>query len=441
MGHYAARTAELEKVVADLESRAAETARSGGPAASPRSYALLRAEIADHARFRDAVLDDALELLEPSSDATAETMHARWVDAFVTAATDAFRGFKDLTLEDIPSQIVAESIASQESVALAEISTWRLARVQGEISTRLRTLETERAGLESKWSETIGQDERQDGQVAALRVQVLAMLRDSVEKIRGWGPRIEGVVRDAVVAWEGSERPSPDPSFADPTRTFVETLATLSRTLEDSTRAALTLYATEQTIHEVFGKHRAAVAELLEAAEPDLVEKAFEEAVAAADSGAGRMSYDGQRTDLRAFLGTAKGVVGPRVDAYESAFHDFVRHFDGRYTGTVSDATVELLAEAEFFDQFWRDIEDVRLPAVIQRADDDVARLVSVDLSRVTEEHRDELRATLERNLDDVRQSIRGLDLSVLERFRLQFIDTPRAQLVDHLRRLRGYEE
>lgn len=441
MGHYAARTAELEKVVADLESRAAETARSGGPAASPRSYALLREEIADHARFRDAVLDDALELLEPSSDATAETMHARWVDHFVTAATDAFRGFKDLTLEDIPSQIVAESIASQESVALAEISTWRLARVQGEISTRLRTLETERAGLESKWSETIGQDERQDGQVAALRVQVLAMLRDSVEKIRGWGPRIEGVVRDAVVAWEGSERPSPDPSFADPTRTFVETLATLSRTLEDSTRAALTLYATEQTIHEVFGKHRAAVAELLEAAEPDLVEKAFEEAVAAADSGAGRMSYDGQRTDLRAFLGTATGVVGPRVDAYESAFHDFVRHFDGRYTGTVSDATVELLAEAEFFDQFWRDIEDVRLPAVIQRADDDVARLVSVDLSRVTEEHRDELRATLERNLDDVRQSIRGLDLSVLERFRLQFIDTPRAQLVDHLRRLRGYEE
>ena len=153
------------------------------------------------------------------------------------------------------------------------------------------------------------------------------------------------------------------------------------------------------------------------------------------------MSYDGQRTDLRAFLGKAKGVVGPRVDAYESAFHDFVRHFDGRYTGRVSDATVELLAEAEFFDQFWRDIEDIRLPAVIERADDDVARLRSVDLSRVTEEHRDELRASLERNLEEVRESIRSLDLSVLERFRLQVIDVPRAQIVDYLRRLRGYDE
>lgn len=441
MGDYAARTAELERVVADLEARAAEAERSGGPAAVPRSYARLREEIADYGRFRDAVLEEGLELLEPPSDATAERMHARWVDHFVKAATDAFRSFKDITLDDIPSQIVAESIASQESVAFAEISTWRLARVQGEISQRLRTLETERAGLESKWSETIGQDERQDGQVAALRVHVLGMLEDSVEKIRGWGPRIEGLVLDAVVGWEGSERPSPDPSFAEPTRTFVETLATLSRTLEDSTRAALTLYATEQTIHEVFGRHRAAIAELLEAAEPDVVERAYTDAVGAADSGAGRMNYDGQRTDLRAFLGKAKAIVGPQVEAYESAFDDFVRHFDGRYTGRVSDETVELLGEAEFFDQFWRDIEDVRLPAVIQRADDDVARLRSVDLSRVTEEHRDELRATLERNLEEVRESIRSLDLSVLERFRLQFIDVPRAQIVDYLRRLTGYDE
>lgn len=441
MADYAARIAELEKVVADLEAKAVEAERSGGPPAFPASYARLREEIADYARFRDGVLADGLELLDPPSDATPEKMHARWVDHFVKTATDAFRSFKDITLEDIPSQVVAESIASQESVAFAEISTWRLARAQGEISQRLRTLEQERAGLESKWSETIGQDERQDGQVAALRVQILGMLEDSVEKIRGWGPRIEGVVRDVVVGWEGSEKPSPDPSFADPTRTFVETLATLSRTLEDSTRAALTMYATEHNIHEVFGKHRAAVAELLEAAEPDLVEKTYIEAVGAADSGAGRMSYDGQRTDLRAFLDKAKALVGPQVDAYESAFEDFVKHFDGRYTGKVSDETVELLAEAEFFDQFWRDIEDLRLPAVIQGADDDVARARSVDLSRVTEEHREELRATLERNLEDVRQSIRSLDLSVLERFRLQFIDVPRAQIVDYLRRLRGYDE
>lgn len=441
MADYAARVEELEEVVTEHEAKAVDAERSGGPAAIPRSYARLREEIADYARFRDAVLADGLTLLDPPSDATPERMHARWVDHFVKAATDAFRSFKDVTLEDIPSQIVAESIASQESVAFAEISTWRLARVGGEISQRLRTLEQERAGLESKWSETIGQDERQDGQVAALRVQVLDMLEDAVEKIRGLAPRIEKVIRDVVVGWEGSEKPSPDPSFAEPTRTFVETLATLGRTLEDSTRAALTLYATEQTIHEVFGEHRAAVAALLEAAEPDMVEKVYADAVAAAESGASRMNYDGQRADMRAFLEKAKARVGPRVDVYESAFEDFVKHFDGRYTGRVSDETVELLAEAEFFDQFWRDIEDVRLPAVIQAADDDVARMESVDLTRVTEEHRDELRAILERNLEEVRESIKRLDMSILDRFRLQFIDVPRAAMVDRLRRLRGYEE
>ena len=85
----------------------------------------------------------------------------------------------------------------------------------------LRTLEQEAAGLESKWKETIGQDERQDGQIAGLRVQVLEMFKKSVAEIRGWGPRIEEAARTSATAWEASERPSPDPSFADPTQKVV----------------------------------------------------------------------------------------------------------------------------------------------------------------------------------------------------------------------------
>jgi hypothetical protein len=437
---YAARIAELEAVVVDLEAKAAAACAAGGPPVFAPTYARFRERIEAYSRWRKAMFDEGLRLLEPS-DATEQQMHRRWIDHFVKVATEAFRMFKDLTLEDIPSQIAAESIASQESVAWSEVSSWELATVYGRLGVWLRTLDSNRVSLESHWSETVGLEERQDGQVAALRVQVLGMLKDSVEKVRGWAPMIEGLVNTAVGAWEGSERPSPDPSFADPVKTFVETLALTNRTLDESTSAALSIYATEKTIHAVFAEHRAETATLLQSVHPDEIKSLFADAVAAAESGAGRMNYDGQRADLRKFLDEVKDRVNPCMDTFATTFEDFVKHFDGRYTGKVNDESLELLAEAEFFDQFWRDIEDLGLPAVIQRAGEDIARLRSVDLSRVTEEHRDELRAALERNLAQVGQAIRSLDSSVLERFRLQFIDVPRAAVVDYLRGLAGYDE
>jgi hypothetical protein len=349
--------------------------------------------------------------------------------------------FKDLKLEDIPSQIAAESIASQESIAFADIAGWRLARFQGEVREKLRTLEQEGDGLESKWKETIGLDERQDGQIAALRVQVLEMFKKSVEQIRGWGPRIEGAARTSVDAWEGSERPSPDPSFAEPTVKVVETLGTLARTLDESVRAALPMYATEQTIHEVFGNHRLATQDLLQKMAPDIVAKAYDEAIGDAETAVSRVSREGQKRDLTILLDKAKSAVSPSVGEYQSAFDTFVKRFDGRYTGDVSESTVELLAEAEFFDQFWRDVESVNLPGEIRGADDAIARLTSINLDRVTPEHREELKGIIDRHLNEIRDKIRALDMSVLERFKIQFWLVPRQAIVDKLRRMPGFRK
>jgi hypothetical protein len=441
MPDYHNRITDLEKIVDELQAKAAEAEKAGGPKLLPDTYVRFRAFVTAYAIWRDKALADGLPLLDAESDATAQKQHARWYNHYIPAATEAFRMFKDLKLEDIPSQITAESVASQESIFFDSIAGWPLARFQGEVREKLRTLEQEAAGLESKWKETIGQDERQDGQIAGLRVQVLEMFKKSVAEIRGWGPRIEEAARTSATAWEASERPSPDPSFADPTQRVVETLGSLARTLDESVRAALPMYATEQTIHEVFGNHRLAVQALLEQMTPDVVEKAYAEAVAVAESAVSRASRDSQKSDLTILLDKAKALVAPSKDKYKAAFEAFVKQFDGRYTGDVSESTIELLAEAEFFDQFWRDVESVNLPGEIRGADDEIARLTSIDLSRVTPEHRAELQAIIDKHLNEIRNKIRSLDMSVLERFKIQFWLTPREAFIDRLRRMPGFDK
>jgi hypothetical protein len=103
----------------------------------------------------------------------------------------------------------------------------------------------------------------------------------------------------------------------------VETLGTLARTLDESVRAALPMYATEQTIHEVFGNHRLAIQDLLQKMAPDIVAKAYDEAVADAETAVSRVPRDGQKRDLTILLDKAKSAASPSVGAYPSAFDTF----------------------------------------------------------------------------------------------------------------------
>ena len=441
MPEYASRIAELEKVVDELQVKAVEAEEAGGAKALPDTYVRFKAFVTAYGIWRDKALGDGLPLLEAESDATAQKQHYLWTNHYIKAATEAFRLLKDLKLEDIPSQIAAETAASQESIAFDIIAGWTLARFQGEVREHMRTLDQERASLESKWAETIGQDERQDGQIAYLRVQILETFKKSVEQIRGWAPQFEEAARTFATGWEASERPSPDPSLADPTRAAVEVLATLSRTLDESVRSALPMYAAEQTVHEIFGKHRLAVEELLEKIHPDCVAKSYAEAVSTAESSLGRASTDGQKQDLRILLEKAKAAAATSVGEYRSAFDKFDAQFNGTYTGDVSDATVELLAEAEFFNQFWKDVEGLNLPGEIKTAGEAIARCVNINLDRLTPEHQQQFKEIVEGRLRELQDTIKSMDMSLWERMKIQFWLTPREAIRDKLKRLPGFRK
>jgi hypothetical protein len=129
------------------------------------------------------------------------------------------------------------------------------------------------------------------------------------------------------------------------------------------------------------------------------------------------------------------------VDEFKDVFGEFYSHFDGRFTGKVSDQTIELLAEHEFFNRFWRDVESLNLPGEFRIAADQIATCEEVSLDRLTDEQRRRFKEIVRERLSGLEETIRDLDSSFLERFKLQFIDVPREQMLEKLKRLTGYEE
>jgi hypothetical protein len=109
--------------------------------------------------------------------------------------------------------------------------------------------------------------------------------------------------------------------------------------------------------------------------------------------------------------------------------------------GDVSSKTVELLAEAEFFDQFWRDVQSLDLPAVIRVAGDDIARCESVTLDALTDDQKERLKEVIHTGLAEVEDAVHNLDWSMWERFRLQFFAVPLEQMRDRLAKLPGFRK
>lgn len=439
MAEYEARLEELERQIEEVRIKAIETERPGGAPVGREAFIRFQAALPAYGKWRDRAFNEGLTILRPETDGTPQKYHYRWIDHHLKRATDAFRTFADLKLEDPAADVLAATVASQESIAFDIIANWTFARFQGEVRERLRTLAEERTRLESKWAETISQDERQDGQIAGLRVEILETFRKGVEQVRGWGPKFEEAARTFATGWDAKEKPSPDPSFAEPTKVAIETLATLGRTLEDSVRAALPLYAAEQVVHEIFGKHREALDKLLQQLHPDGIETMYAEALSSAEASLGRVTRDGQKADLERLLKEAAAEVAPCVKEYESAFEDFVKHFRGRYTGAVSDQTIELLAEAEFFSQFWKEVEGLNLPGEIRTAGEAIARCVHIDLDRLTPEHQQQFREIVESRLRELQDRIRAMDMSLWERMKIQFWLVPRDAMRDKLKSLPGF--
>jgi hypothetical protein len=215
----------------------------------------------------------------------------------------------------------------------------------------------------------------------------------------------------------------------------------LQKSLDDITRSALGLYGNEQTIHTMFGNSRQQLKEYLDTVNKKTVARAWSDACSATKDAASKCPKDGQKEDVRALAEQAIRASESMVAEFNDAFDDFYEHFDGTFTGEVSDKTAELLVEQEFFNTFWREIESLNLPGEFRTAADQIAKCEDVSLDRLTDEQRSRFREIIRNRLSDLEEEIRDIDSSFLERFKLQFIDVPRAQMMDKLKRLVGYEE
>lgn len=442
MSDYAKRAPEMSREVALLQERALDEERRGGPPAVLATYVRLQAGLATYAEWRERALESGLAWLTPDSSATARSQQERWATGFSQRGGEAFKMLNDqVSRDDDPIEWTFEQLAMQESLAYSAIAAMPLAGFIGQVREHLRDLEKYRKDLDDTWKEIVGQDERIDGQIAALRVQVLEMFKKAVSDARGWAPKIESAVGTVLLGWEKEEEPSPDPSIAPVAKTAFDTVHLLQKTLDEVTRAALGLYANEQTIHTIFGNTRLRLKEYLDGVNKKTVDRAWIDACTATRDAANRCPKDGQKADVRELAEQAVKASESIVDDFNDAFDEFYKHFLGKFTGDVSDETAELLAEHEFFNQFWRDVESVNLPGEFRTAADQIATCEEVSLDRLTDDQRRRFKEIVHQRLSEIEEKIRDLDSSFLERFKFQFIDVPRAQMVDKLKRLVGYEE
>jgi hypothetical protein len=432
----------MSREVALLQERAVEEERRGGPPAVLATYIRLQAGVATYVEWRERALTGGLGWLTPDSTATAKSQQERWTNGFNQRGGEAFKLLNDqVSRDDDPIERTFELMAMQESIAYSAIAGMPLAGFIGQVREHLRDFDRFRKDLDDQWKEIVGLDERIDGQVAALRVQVLEMFRKAVSDARGWAPKIESAIGHVLLGWEKEEEPSPDPSIAPVARTAFDTVHMLQKSLDDVTRSALALYANEQTIHTMFGNSRQRLKDYLDTVNKKRVARAWSDACSATKEAATRCPKDGQKDDARELAEQAIKTSESIVDDFNDGFDDFYKHFEGTFTGEVSDETAELLAEHEFFNQFWRDVDSLNLPGEFRTAADQIAKCADISLDRLTDDQRRRLKEIVHARLFEVEEKIRDLDSSFLERFKLQFIDVPRAQIMDKLKRLGGYEE
>jgi len=442
MSDYGKRPPEMAREVATLQERALEAERGGGPAVVLATYVRLQAGLATYAEWRERSFEDGLKWLTPESSATSKAQQERWSTGFNQRGGEAFKMLVDQASRDgDPIESTFEFLAMQESMAYAAVAGMPLAGFIGQVREYLRDLERFQKDLDDRWKELTGQNERIHGQIAALRVQVLELFKKSVSEARGWAPKIESAVGTALLVWEKEEDPSPDPSLVPVVRTAFDTVNMLQKSLDEVTRSALGLYANEQTIHTMFGNSRQQLKEYLEKVNRKAVDRAWVDACTATRDAAGKCPKDGQKADVLAFAEAMIDESEDIVKEFNERFEDFYEHFEGRFTGNVSDDTTEKLAEQEFFNQFWRDVESVNLPGEFRTAGDQIARCEDVSLDRLTEDQRRRFKAIVHERVEEIEEKIRALDSSFLERFKFQFIDVPRQQAIDRLKKLVGYDE
>lgn len=417
MAEYGARDSELTTRYQEAYRDAVEAERRGGTPVVHASWLQLKLGLDNYSAWRDRAITDGLPLLRPDSGATGANQQERWAAHYQSRGTEAHTQIESLgrSAEDAIQRFVL-FVAMQESLFFRQLSQFTLARAAGQIRQWLRELSAEAEKLEDKWRDLSGLDERADGEIAALRAQFLREFESAVEKLLGWGRKVEEVARSVVtVAGEYDDKADPEPSFGPIAIQGMSVVAALQAPIDLFVREAQRRYDAEAPVHGLFKGLREQVgayyAKLYQAAGG-----AYSEACAESADRAGQCTTDGQRADAKRFFEKASKEVEPMLSEYRTALDKFYDQFDGRFLGEVSDKTAEYLADQELFNAFWREFEDQRVPDALKQVLDDIERACGLSMDTLRPETRDKIRRYFEEKLAPHREKLRSMDSSFFRR-------------------------
>jgi hypothetical protein len=436
------RCTELGKELEDLQNKQVEEERRGGPAVLLASYVRVQGGLASYCAWRENALAEALRNVKAESGATADSQQRRWSDFLIQKGSEAFNTLWALPSSDPdPLKQLFERIAQIESESFKALSQMELARFQGQVRQFITELDNKLDDLSDTWSTISGSVERQDGEIATLRVQVLDMFRSEVEELRGWPPKLEAAALKLVELWGKFDEASPDPSLAPAVTAAIEAINLLQQGLEKVTRNVLPLYSNKATNHALFANTRENVKSYLDRVNKDAIAKQYSEACRAAQDRAAHCPTEGQKKDARRLVEQAARETEAIVAEFNSKFDQFYNRFDGKFVGKVSDATVEALVDQAHFNQFWSDAKSLDLPGEFRSTADGLARCEQLSLDRVSDDQRRRMQELIKTRLAPLKERIRAMDPSFFERFKTQFIDAPLAQMRDRVKNLSGYSK
>lgn len=412
MAEYSARANELNAKYQEAYKRAVDDETSGrGKPVVHASWINLKLGIDRYIDWRDRAINDGLPLLKPDSSATGSNQQDRWASYYQSKGSEAYTQIDNLgkSAEDAIQQFTF-FVSTQESLFFRALSEFTLARAAGDIQQAKRDLATEADNLEGKWRELAGLDERADGEIAYMRAQILRELESAVANLLGWGRKAEETARTVVnVGAEYDDKSDPEPSFGPIVVTGMETVAALQRPLDQFVREAQRLYDNEAPIHNLFQSLRTRVGEFYQ--------KMYFAAGNAADA-ARRESADkaSPYEDAKRFFEKASKELDPLLSDYRSACDAFYDKFKGRFLDEVSDATAEFLADQEFFNKFWKELEDKKASEAVQQVLKDIENNWGVSLDPLKPETREKVRKYFEEKLRPHKEKLRSMDSSFFRR-------------------------
>jgi hypothetical protein len=366
--------------------------------------------------WRDQAINDGLPTLRPDSGATGSSQQDRWSSHYLSRGTQAYTEIDNLgkSAEEAIQQFVF-FVSTQESLFFRQLSQFTLARAAGQITQWIREADTEADGLERKWRDLAGLDERADAEIAALRVQFLREFETAIEKLLGWGRTIEKTARDLVtVAGEYDDKSDPEPSFGPIAIEGMKVVAMLQAPIDLFVRQAQRLYDNEAPVHSLFKSLREQVGDYY----AKMYQASGRTYSDACKESADKTSCptDGQRDDAKRFLDKASKELDPLLSDFRNAFDKFYDQFKGRFLDEVSDQAAEYLADQEFFNKFWREFEDKKAPDALKQVLDDIDRTCGLSMDSLKPDTRNKLRKYFEEKLRPHKDALRSMDSSFFRR-------------------------